>query len=193
MFDDWEYECQARFLYSALVAGKRADFADAKIKTILPPSSLGLLPFAYLRKVEEETGIRSFLEQRRCGAYTRLTKCFHHVAFSTLDMRNVTVAELETIPGIGPKTARFFVQWTRPDEEELAILDTHILAWLRENGYPEAPRSTPQGGKYAFWAEVFTKEAHDRKLTVREFDILIWEARAKRKTQDNTTIPKEAV
>lgn len=183
------WDRQAILIYCVMVAGKQANFVDKKIPLVLPPRDQ--LPFDWFKGLGEE-GIKDLVVGAKTGAYTRLTKCFHALAHSSVDVMKVTVEELEAFPGIGPKTARFFVQWTRPDEDEHAVLDTHILRWLRLNGYPDAPKSTPQSQKkYAYWSEVFVKEAHARNKTARTFDTEIWEAGAKRNTQDTSSVREE--
>jgi len=60
-----------------------------------------------------------------------------------LDLFKVTVDELDAIYGVGPKTSRFFVLHTRPNAY-LAVLDTHILKFLKARGVYKVPRTTPQ-------------------------------------------------
>jgi len=50
---------------------------------------------------------------------------------SNLDLATCSVSDLEKIRGIGPKTARMFVLCARPNQK-LAVLDTHILSFMRE-------------------------------------------------------------
>ncbi len=93
----------------------------------------------------------------------------------------MTIAELEEIPGVGPKTARFFVAYSR-DNQQVAILDTHILAWMRDNGHPDAPRATPAAGQaYARWETKFLWECMSRNKTPVELDNIIWRERRRRK------------
>ena len=96
-----------------------------------------------------------------------------------LNLRTCSIAELEQIYGVGKKTSRFFVMYTRPDQNEYAILDVHILAWLREQGY-DAPTQTPRGPKSYEWLEsMFVQEASSRGVTPLELDRAIWTARRK--------------
>lgn len=59
-------------------------------------------------------------------------------------LRVCTVEDLENIKGIGAKTARFFIMHSRPNQR-IAVLDTHILHWLRDQGVA-APKTTPSKG-----------------------------------------------
>lgn len=92
-----------------------------------------------------------------------------------LELRICSVSDLESIWGIGSKTARFFILHSRPDQN-LAVLDTHILRWLRENGYPDAPKSSPpkRSALYDCYEKIFLKEAADRNKTAAQLDLEIW-------------------
>jgi thermostable 8-oxoguanine DNA glycosylase len=81
---------------------------------------------------------------------------------------------LLTIPGIGPKTARMILLYAFPHHANLWVpLDTHILHWLRDQGY-KAPKGTPSGRLYLELEECFRKEAVSRGKTTRELDTEIW-------------------
>jgi thermostable 8-oxoguanine DNA glycosylase len=84
------------------------------------------------------------------------------------------ILEGRKIHGIGPKTSRFFILWTRP-HERYAALDVHILRWLRGLGH-NAPRSTPNGRKYGELEKIFLSEADKRGLSPGELDAQVWEA-----------------
>ena len=96
-----------------------------------------------------------------------------------LDAKNLKLPELESIYGIGPKTARFFLLHSFPDQN-YAVLDTHILAWMREVRKYQVPKSTPSGKKYEELEGWFLFEAHLVDMTPAELDILIWNQRSKK-------------
>jgi thermostable 8-oxoguanine DNA glycosylase len=110
----------------------------------------------------------------KVGNYGKVFKAFHEVAFANLDLRTCSPAELEAIHGIGPKTARFFIIWTRQDAR-VAALDVHILRWMRNLGY-DAPRQTPSGKRYAVLEAAFLAEADRRGLSPQALDAQIWSA-----------------
>ena len=80
--------------------------------------------------------------------------------------------DLEAIPGIGPKTSRFFLLHTRPNQE-IAVLDTWILKYLKNAGY-NAPKATPSGKKYLELEKNFLFEARKNNMKPADFDIYIW-------------------
>lgn len=168
--EDLEY----RLLYSALVAGKTATFAEKALwrllhNGILPPR---LSPFGIIRYLDGWPGrLRGRLEAARTGSYRRLERCLP--ALVALDPATCTIEDLEAVHGIGPKTARFFVLWTRPGAR-VAALDVHVLRWLRGRGH-DAPASTPGSPRrYAELERVFLAEADRRGVEPRSLDHWIW-------------------
>jgi len=169
-------ERQARLIYALIVAGKSAKFADRKTRDLLTPRKKGELPFNLLKRLKEEGRLTERLVTVKTGNYYKLTTAFEYLAknWKSISLETCSPQDLEKIPGVGPKTSRFFIMWTRP-EEKYAALDTHVLRWLRAQGYL-APFSTPTTTKsYAKWEEIFLKEAVKRKMKPSELDAQIWE------------------
>lgn len=165
------WELQARLIYAVLVAGKSANFAEKKF-TSLMRDRVNDLPFAVINDHVSAGDLDEWLRSLRVGSYGRLAKCFPDLI--RLDPRNCTIPQLESVHGVGPKTARFFILWTRPDAT-CAALDTHVLKWLRYLGY-DAPKSTPQAGeRYGELEQAFLSEAKRRGKTPRELDWAVWE------------------
>ena len=159
-----DYELQARAIYSLIVAGKSAKFG---------------MPFDIIRRLSKEKGsLRFWLEMARTGNYRKLTKALPALAESGVNLRTCGPEELERLHGWGPKSARFFIIWTRP-ESRYAALDVHVLRWMRKRGY-DAPKSTPQNPKkYARLEKALLEEADRRGMTPRELDSMIWDAAQK--------------
>ena len=171
---DLEY----RLLYAPVVAGKSAGFAEQALDRLLDPvltfaAAPRCSPFEIIRHMIRWRMLRQCLEDARTGSYGRLERCLP--ALVELDPATCTIEDLEAVHGIGPKSARFFVLWTRP-AERCAALDVHVLRWLRAQGYA-APRSTPSNPKrYADLEAAFLSEADQRGMTARELDAEIWTA-----------------
>ena len=170
-------ELQARLLYSVVVAGKSADFANNVIVRILGLCQDGELPFAMLQRKGSEIEIRGMCRAQGTGNYTKVGRCFWELSQASINLRTCTAEDLEKVHGIGPKTSRFFIMWTRPEAIH-AALDVHVLRWMRGLGYA-APKSTPTGRKYANLEAAFIAEAAKRGLTPRELDSQIWDAARK--------------
>ena len=187
---EWELEFdrQAKLIYSLVVAGKSANFADKAVKSFLGglavvtgnlwKDEIEELPFTMLRAVSSNE-IRIMLRNARTGNYDKLTRAIADILRANFDLSRVTPAQLETIHGIGPKSSRFFIMWIRP-EEKYAALDVHVLRWMASLGY-DVPKHTPQNAlKYAAIERQFLALAEWRGMTPRQLDVQIWEAGAGR-------------
>ncbi|KKM05393.1 hypothetical protein LCGC14_1754610 [marine sediment metagenome] len=164
------WELQARLIYAVLVAGKSAEFAEMKTLALVG-NRVDDLPFQIINDHIVCGDIEDWLRRERTGSYGRLVKCLPDLI--RLDPHNCTIQELEAVHGVGPKTSRFYILWTRPDAM-CAALDTHVLKWLRSLGY-DAPKSTPQtGARYEELEQAFLREAKERGTTPRELDYEIW-------------------
>ena len=95
------------------------------------------------------------------------------------DLRAVSLTRLLQVRGVGLKTARFFLSHSREDFDE-PMLDTHILRFLRDQGYRDAPKSTPQNvGIYNYYANVFKMFARTLGKSVTDLDLEIWKQYSK--------------
>jgi 3-methyladenine DNA glycosylase/8-oxoguanine DNA glycosylase len=171
-----DQELQLRLLYAIIVAGKSAKFAEQAMARLFAGLGDGL-PFDRIRAWAADGSLDTKLRGARVGNYGKISKAFDALANAGIDLRTCGPAELEAIHGIGPKTARFFIIWTRPDAR-VAALDVHILRWLGQQGH-KAPRQTPQGKRYAELETVFLEEADRRGMTPHQLDAAIWSAGSK--------------
>ena len=173
------WELEARLIYSAMVAGKSARFADRVVRRLLDSGDAADSPFQMIRRWEHWGSLPDLLREIRSGSYTRLGRALPEMA--RLDPRTCTLEELERVHGIGPKTARFFLLWTRPGVR-VAALDTHILKFLRSLGH-DAPKSTPTAGRrYRELEDAFLAEADKRGQTPRDLDWEVWDAYSRGQT-----------
>jgi len=138
-------------------------------------------PFDYLRELGE-TGIHNALVAAKVGQYSRLTKAI--VQSLDLDLATASLEDLMNVFGCGPKTARFFLLHSRP-QCECAVLDTHILAWMRDRGI-DAPAATPSGAKYLELEKTFLFMAKVcfPQMSIAQVDLLIWMKQSNRLDDD---------
>lgn len=164
-------ELDTFWLFCICVAGKNADQTALKVGRLIENVPDDWRLFEWLSALPDLMG---HLQNVKVGQYARISRAIRDSAF--LDLRNATLEQLEQVHGVGPKTARFFLLNTRPGVE-YAVLDTHILRWLREQHSCRAPKSTPPKGKtYEYWEDValnFIRGTYPG-LTLAEADLLIW-------------------
>jgi endonuclease III len=180
--EDW-------ILFGILVANKEAAQTRRKLDSLLEvlrtlyPQATS--PFDAIRQSLMAGTLRSSLVAVRTGQYNRIAHAFYDVI--NLDLDNLSVEALESVHGIGPKTARMTMLYAFPGLE-VVPLDTHVLKFLRERGYENVPKATPPAGpQYKHWEAVFVEESVRAGLTVLELDTKVWRKYA---TSLNKAVPR---
>jgi hypothetical protein len=171
-FNRTDAELQAFWLFGAFCAGKNSDYA-AKCLSRLLHRAEAKNPFDYLRELGE-TNIHNALVASRIGQYARLLKFI--MQSLDLDLRTATLEDLMKVHGIGPKTARFFLLHSRADYP-CAVLDTHILKYLRDKDARNVPAITPSSKTvYADLEERFLFHARldFPHMSVADVDLTLW-------------------
>lgn len=161
------------WLFSIMVAGKKAEPTRDKLNAFLKAAPCGT-PFEAVRTLAMENGLDDALRRHRVGQYRRIGGAFRASVKMTKPIWECKLPDLEVIPGVGPKTARFYYMMTRPNAR-MAALDTHILKFLRDQGH-DAPKVTPpHGPTYERLEQAFLAECDKRGVTnVAAFDLEIW-------------------
>jgi hypothetical protein len=173
-------------LFGICVANKPADPTAVKVDAVLntlreeivnvcsffPECETPPTPFELVGMAAESNMLRKILKKHKVGQYTRIERAFREVVEKIKDPLNTTVEELETVHGIGPKTARMIMLYYKP-ETACVPLDTHVLKWLRAQGY-DAPKGTPSGKKYLELENIFILEAYKRGMSVKDLDSQVW-------------------
>ncbi|MFY9925897.1 MAG: helix-hairpin-helix domain-containing protein [Opitutaceae bacterium] len=177
-------ELEEFLLFCVVVAGKNADQQAAKLERFLG----GRKPFAHVRASDRKGQLDRRLRRVRLGKYGLLGKSFRELARSGPDLASCSWEDLARFPGIGIKTAKFFVLHSRPNEMH-GVLDTHVLGWMREHWegtglrQPPVPRHSPQDPRaYRFWETVYFGMAaarhHGRSpIDWAKFDLDLWKER----------------
>jgi len=197
-FDRTKHETEAFALLAVLVAGKNAKVQQEKLKEFLQVTlSLGDLmgPFDYVRYLDASKGwLLERMKQHGLGQYRRLERCFRELVEldARVGLHNCHAADLEEVHGIGPKTARFFLLHSRPNQR-LAVLDTHILAWLKTvKKCKNVPKVTPSSGaRYRLWETRFLYFCDRLGKTPAQLDLEIWNQRSKNGNAYNTVQTKK--
>jgi thermostable 8-oxoguanine DNA glycosylase len=156
-------------LFCIAVAGKTAQVVSKQLQKFLDAAP-GNSPFDKIKKLVKAGKLLSALKKARLGKYSILVKAYSQII--RLNLRTCTVDELETVHGIGPKTARFFLLHSRFNVQ-VAALDTHVLKFLKGLGH-DVPDHTPTGNKYKLLEAIFIEEAKKRGRLIAELDLAIW-------------------
>ncbi len=168
-FERTEKELQTFMLFCVCVAGKNAQQQAAKLEkflNILPGSGL---PFDRIRDLVD---VKPYLVEVRMGQYHRIGRAFKKLS-ELPQLDQVEIEQLELIKGIGPKTSRFFVLHSRPNSR-VAVLDTHILRYMRETMGLPAPKSTPGLKRYYELETQFLEHCDARSCSPAQLDLEIW-------------------
>ena len=180
-YDRSDEDLQRFLIFCICVAGKNAKAVDANVCRFLAPCArMNKTPFDYLRHMIETRTLWPMMMDARLGKYRVLKRTFRYLAelADDLDLRSCAVEELELVPGIGPKTARFFLLYTRKDFKG-AALDTHVLQHLAACGFEKVPKQTPQSPKvYRKWEQVVLELAEREGVDPAEYDNQIWKSRS---------------
>lgn len=178
-FDRTDEELELFWLFCAVVAGKtastQAKLLHAFVNDLPSPHPPGN-PFLRIEFAESLGILLDSLIASRLGQYNRLYRFM--VESLRLDLRTCTVEDLEAIPGCGPKTARMFLMFSRPDQR-FAALDTHVLKHLRAHGI-DGPKTTPPAGPtYRRLEQEFLKLVDASGMSVADYDLMVWREHAR--------------
>lgn len=168
-------ELEQFLLFSVFVPGKSARTTIKKLRSFLEGREHD--PFVFVGELIEKNLLAEALKSARVGQYSRLLKCLPRLI--ELNPRTCAIEDLEALPGIGPKSARFFILFTR-ENARVACLDRHILRYMRDSmGISDAPEGTPQNlRQYRDLEKKFIAHADELGRSIAELDFEIWESRA---------------
>lgn len=176
-----KYEKEYFLIFSIIVAGRNAKMALEKAWRLLEFTWGEETPFDLIKHYIDHNTLTQKLKTLKIGQYTRIEKALKDIV--NLNVETCTLDDLLACHGVGNKTARFFLLNTRKDAE-YAVLDTHILKWLRSifGNWMSVPKSTPtSGSRYALWEykaiQAMKKEYPERTLAQADFEI--WKTFAK--------------
>lgn len=178
-----ERELEEFLLFCIAVAGKNAQTTRRILQNFwsnIPERYHCNSPFGVLTYFCSPKRIAQYLKDSGMGCYNLKALSFFEIARSDIDLRNCTIEDLEKFPGIGKKTSRFFLLHSRPGQR-LAVLDTHILKFMRDNGI-STPLATPQGKLYTQLEERFLNMVPEG-MSVAEFDLAIWNRYSKKRVE----------
>ena len=171
-----QYELEEFILFCINVAGKKSSIEAPKLEVFIERAkdiTKETTPFNCIRKLIKLGRLNEIMHWAKLSPYTQRFNSYVSVV-TINDLQTVTLNRLLQVPGVGLKTARFFLSHSREDFDE-PMLDTHILRFLRDQGYKDAPKSTPSNvGIYNYYANVFKMFARILGKSVTDLDLEIW-------------------
>jgi hypothetical protein len=184
-FDRTQAELEEFILFCIIVAGKNSHIQAKKLEAFLSHGKWELgrkpqgSPFDIVWNRYKKAILHDELKYVKIGQYKRIEKAFINCCLTRAeipDLNNWTLPVLEVF--LGPKTARFFLLHTKPDQN-VAVLDTHILKYMRDKMGLKVPKSTPSGKRYRELEKILLDHVASLGLTMAEFDLTVWKSYAK--------------
>lgn len=176
-FDRSERELHRFALFCYAVQGKSSTVMVPKV-VFLEASVPGPF-FRGIAQIDDAT-LREKLVFVRLGCYAQRTKQLRGMAEAIQGGLDLASAPLKALEGLmGLKSSRFFLLHSRPGVR-VAVLDTHVLAWLRSLGVA-APKSTPTSPtSYARLEALFLDLCDERGVDPATLDLQVWSDRARK-------------
>lgn len=167
-------ELEENILFWILAAGKNAMTSsrclDALLKEWVRKDHKG--PFDTISYICCVSDLALEMKKHGIGCYNNKSKSFIDLLSRNIDLKNCSLEELESIRGIGPKTARCFLIHTRKNQK-YAGLDTHVLKYMRDLGV-KTPKSTPVGKTYKRLEKIFLEIVDISKMNSADLDLMVW-------------------
>jgi len=187
-FNRSKAELEEFLLFCIVVAGKTAYIQAQKLEEFLTSVHNQLMlpdhvsPFQLIRSANDHGILLQEIHKAKLGQYKKINSSFIYIAEHKYDLNNMTPELLEYIPGVGMKTSRFFLLHSDINyKDTIAILDTHILKFMKENIDNSAPKSTPtNSNKYKYWEDRFLLWCEENNKDAAEFDLEVWKSYARK-------------
>jgi len=186
-------ELEEFLLFCIVVAGKTAYIQAQKLEDFLKSVNIRLKipestsPFQSLKSANEHGILMEEILRAKLGQYKKIYNGFKYITEREYDLTRMTPEQLELIPGVGMKTSRFFL--LHSDEtfkDKIAIIDTHILKFIKENIDERAPKSTPTiRVTYKYWEDRFLYWCECNNKNVADFDLEVWKSYARTAKNEN--------
>jgi len=180
-------ELEEFLLFCIVVAGKTAYIQAQKLNDFLVSVNTRLMmpeninPFQSLKSAEQHGILFEEIKKAKLGQYKKIYSGFKFITQIDYNLSKMTPQILEKIPGVGMKTSRFFLLHSDTFyKDKIAILDTHILKFIKENIDDRAPKSTPVIPlTYRFWEDMFLSWCEQNNKNVADFDLEVWKSYAR--------------
>jgi thermostable 8-oxoguanine DNA glycosylase len=181
-------ELEEFLLLCIVVAGKTAYIQAQKLNEFLSSVNTRLMmpeninPFQTLKSADQHGILFEEIKKAKLGQYKKINSGFKYIVEKEYNLNRMTPDILEKIPGVGMKTSRFFLLHSDIFyKDKIAVLDTHILKFIKENIDERAPKSTPVIPlTYRYWEDLFLKWCGNMNKDTAEFDLETWKSYARK-------------
>ena len=177
-----QHEKEKFLIFCVLCAGKSSDVMAEKLENLLEQTTIAgweYGPFDYLDYLHDVNRLESELKKHKIGKYDLLMQFFRYVFANSYvqekcgPFTNWHRSDLVDAPGISYKTASLYRMHCFGDK--IACLDTHVLRWLRNEGFKGVPKASPSNWEtYRHWENVFLGECYKREVEPNHFDLSLW-------------------
>ena len=186
-------ELEEFLLFCIVVAGKTAYIQAQKLEDFLKSVNARLMmpesssPFQILKSAEQHGILMEEILKAKLGQYKKIYNGFKYISEREYNLNRMTPQLLECIPGVGMKTSRFFLLHSdKLYKDKIAIIDTHILKFIKENIDIRAPKSTPTiRVTYKYWEDRFLYWCECNNKNVADFDLEVWKSYARTAKNEN--------
>lgn len=186
-------ELEEFLLFCIVVAGKTAYIQAQKLEDFLKSVNIRLMmpestsPFQSLKSANQHGILMEEILRAKLGQYKKIYNGFKYITEREYDLTRMTPEQLELIPGVGMKTSRFFLLHSdKTFKDKIAIIDTHILKFIKENIDERAPKSTPTVRvTYKYWEDRFLYWCELNNKNVANFDLEVWKSYARTAKNEN--------
>lgn len=173
-FSRSEAELQEYLMFCLAVAGKKASMIAGKLHAFLSGMHPGEDPFQYVLRLHASSELDGELRRIGMGKYSLLGKAYPTIAERFRGrLAHVPISELESVKGIGPKTARYFALHSRSTPGEIAVIDTHVMKYLRHLGH-KVPKQLPTRSNYGRLEGLMIEAAKASGMSMADFDLAVW-------------------
>jgi thermostable 8-oxoguanine DNA glycosylase len=169
--DRTQEEKEQFLIFCVLCAGKSSEVMAKKLEDFLCYETH---PFGYITTLLKDGQLRTMLTHVKLGKYDMLEACFGYITRFQYDLVTLWPRDqLVKIPGVSWKTASLYRMHCYDDR--IACLDTHVLKFLRNEGYKKVPNGSPSAWTtYRHWEAVFLGECYKRDVKPSHFDLELW-------------------
>jgi len=166
-------ELEEFWVFCLAVSGGRAAMIASRVDDFLSGCGEIGTPFERIRCMLAKGRLAHELRRARLGKYSLLARALEaSVSRDAPDIAKASLSELRTIPGVGPRTARFFLLHSRKGQR-VAALDAHMMRYLASRGH-RVPKGTPNRRQYARLERLVLKRARALRMSPAEFDLAVW-------------------